>query len=98
MKTANRPVRNVSHPLTTASLVAGLFLTPTLAPTLRGGDNLSLERPLGCGAVLTAHEPACGRAALLRRPDFWAERQLSPTRLMERNNPKDACRRHSAIA
>jgi hypothetical protein len=40
---------------------------------------------------------ACGRA-LLRRPDFWAERQLSPTRLMERNNPKDACRRHSAIA
>ena len=45
MKTANRPVRNVSHPLTTASMVAGLFLTPTLAPTLRGGDNLSPEKP-----------------------------------------------------
>ena len=57
MKTANRPVRNVSHPLTTASLVAGLFLTPTLAPTLRGGDNLSPEKPCSCADL----GPDCAR-------------------------------------
>ena len=27
------------------------------------------------------HAPACGRAALLRSPDIWAERQLGPTNL-----------------
>ena len=34
------------------------------------------------------HEPTCGRAALLRSPDIWAERQLGPThgRFMERGN------------
>ena len=29
--------------------------------------------------VNRGHEPTCGRAALLRSPDIWAERQLGPT-------------------
>jgi hypothetical protein len=57
MKTANWPVRNVSHPLTTASLVAGLLLAPNLTPKLRGGESLPPERPgssadMGLGCAL----------------------------------------------
>jgi len=42
----------------------------------------SVGSPPGIGAKLTPHEPAGGRAVLLHRPDFGAERQLSPTGFM----------------
>jgi len=55
----------------------------------------SLAGEHGCGrgrprAAHGGHEP--GRAALLRRLGVWAERQLSPTRFMEKVGRKAGCK------